>query len=734
MKFLTILTTILLTATSQAQPFRDSTLPIDERVESLLKELTTQEKISMMVHTSPAIDRLGIPAYNWWNEALHGVARSSYKTTVFPQAIALAATFNAPALQQTATMISDEARAIYHKELREKGGNSQYHGLTFWTPNINIFRDPRWGRGQETYGEDPFLSGLMGSAMVAGLEGDDARYLKSSACAKHFAVHSGPEHNRHSFNAKVSEYDLWDTYLPAFRTLVKEAGVSSVMCAYNRLDGEPCCASNKLLRQILINNWGFAGYVVSDCWAVKDFYNDHKTHPDSPSSAAEAVLHGTDLECGNDYGSLMAALERGLITSEQIDIAVRRILTIKMRLGMFDNQDEIPYSKIPISVVECDKHKAQAQLMARQSMVLLKNSKLLPLKPTRIKRIALVGPNIDNGEAQLGNYNGYPTINTTVLDALRSEEGVEIIEAKGCEFTTKIPSFDLQAYLKQIKDVDLILFVGGISARLEGEAGDAGNDMVEGFAGGDRSSIHLPSVQTDLMRELRKSGKPLIFVNMSGSAMAFNWEAESADAVIQAWYGGQAAGNAIVDLIFGRYNPSGRLPVTFYKSESDLPDFEDYSMARRTYRYFDGEVLYPFGYGLSFSKIEYGKLQLPDSVITTDNLTVSVEVRNSGRMEVDEVVQLYVSHRPAIDPAPIAALKGVKRVTLKAGESQRVEFVLSPQEMAYIDKNGSWTLASGHSMQVMVGGRSPHADAAKFGPRPLQGSVEITGKELFFER
>lgn len=731
--FITIASATVLTLTAVSQPFRDSNLPVDQRVENLLKQLTVEEKVAMMVHTSPAIERLGIPAYNWWNEALHGVARSSYKTTVFPQAIGMAATFDPAALKLTASMISDEARAIYHKELNEKGATTIYHGLTFWTPNINIFRDPRWGRGQETYGEDPYLSGLMGSAMVDGLQGDDPRYLKSSACAKHFAVHSGPEHNRHSFNAKVSDYDLWDTYLPAFRTLVKDAGVSSVMCAYNRLDGQPCCASDKLLRAILTNEWGFRGYVVSDCWAVNDFFKYHKSHPDSPTSVADAVNHGTDLECGNDYPSLIEAMKRGLITEEQIDISVRRILAIQMRLGMFDKPEEVPYASIPYSEVECDEHRAQAEVMARQSMVLLKNN-ILPLNPARMKRVALIGPNADNGETQLGNYNGHPTENITVLGALQREKGVEIIHAKACEFVAPIKEFDIRSYVEKIKNVDVIIFVGGISARLEGEAGDAGNDMVDGFAGGDRSSIMLPKIQTEIMKELRKTGKPLIFVNMSGSAMAFNWEAENADAVIQAWYGGQAAGSAIMDLIFGRYNPSGRLPLTFYRSESDLPDFEDYSMANRTYRYFDGEVLYPFGYGLSFSKFEYGKMNVPQTMKIGDQLRVSVEVANRGRVAGEEVVQLYVSHRPAIDPAPIAALRAVRRVTLAPGERKVVEFTLSTKELSYVDKDGARTMAPGHDMTISIGGRSPGADAAKFGKNVVWGSVTLTGDELFFER
>lgn len=745
MKIKTLLTAALLvavtplasTAQQTKEPaFRNTSLTVDERVNDLISRMTLSEKISQMTHVSPAIDRLGIPSYNWWNECLHGVGRSGDKVTVFPQAIGMAATFDPEAMLRTATIISDEARAIYNHEMKTKGFSGQYKGLTFWTPNINIFRDPRWGRGQETYGEDPHLTALMGSAMVRGLQGDNPDYLKTSACAKHFAVHSGPEHNRHSFNAKASDYDLWATYMPAFRTLVRDANVSSVMCAYNRLDGQPCCANDMLMRQILLYEWDFKGYVTSDCWGVNDFYKYHKSHPDAASSVADAVLHGTDLECGNDYPALIKALERGLITQEQIDISLRRLMKIRMQLGMFDPVDQVPYSDIPYSILESEPHKAQALLMARESMVLLRNNRsTLPLAEKKIRRIALLGPNADNGETQLGNYNGFPTENTTILKALKAMPNVEVIYDPATDFASEIKGgTSLDEAIAKIKGVDLVIFAGGISPRLEGEAGDAGNDNVNGFAGGDRSLIELPEVQTRWMKRIKDEVKaPLVFVSMSGSAIAYPWEAENADAIIQAWYAGQATGTAVTDIIFGRYNPSGRLPVTFYRSTNDLPDFEDYSMASRTYRYFDGNVLYPFGYGLSFNEYRYSNLILPTSANIGDSVTIKVTVENRGRHSGDEVVQLYTSHRAAADYSPISALKGVQRVSLKPGERKVVTLSLSPEELGYVNDKGQWAEREG-VVKIWVGGRSPNAPSDKFGNNTIEGSVKLVGETLNFKR
>lgn len=712
----------------------DPRLTVDPRVDSLVARMTLPEKISQMMHASPAIQRLGIPAYNWWNECLHGVGRSGDKVTVFPQAIGLAATFNPAALERTAEVISDEARAIYNATLGTPDQGRQYTGLTFWTPNINIFRDPRWGRGQETYGEDPYLTARMGTAMVRGLQGDDPRYLKTSACAKHYAVHSGPEPERHEFDVKVSAHDLWDTYLPAFRTLVREAGVSGVMCAYNRYEGQPCCGSDKLMRQILTYEWGFEGYVTSDCWGVSDFHKFHKTHPDAATSAADAVLHGTDLECGNDYASLMEAVKRGLITEEQIDLSLRRLFMIRFRLGQFEPEGAVPYDTIPYSVLSSPGHKAQALEMTRQSMVLLRNNGLLPLRQGRVKTVALLGPNADNGTTQLGNYNGFPAENVTLRMALEREPGLRVIYYPATGITGPLADGpNIETIIKAIAKADVIIFAGGISPLLEGEAGDAGNDDIKGFLGGDRSRIELPEVQTEFMKRLRALKKPLIFVNMSGSAVAFPWEAKNADAIIQAWYGGQETGNALVDILFGRYNPAGRLPVTFYNSTADLPDFRDYGMQGRTYRYYDGEVLYPFGYGLSYNTYAYGGLQLSEAVQAGDSVRISVEVRNQGRRAGDEVVQLYVSRRGLVsEETPICTLAGVRRVHFEPGERRTLTFVLAPEQLGYTDEHGNISVAPGR-VRVWIGGRTPNAPAERFGDNLAGGEVTVTGEPLTFD-
>ena len=731
MKTLFAALTAVLLVPSQATA-GDPRLTVAPQVDSLIARMTLEEKISQMMHASPAVPRLGIPAYNWWNECLHGVGRSGDKVTVFPQAIGLAATFNPPALEKTARIISDEARAIYNAAKGTPDEGKQYKGLTFWTPNINIFRDPRWGRGQETYGEDPYLTARMGAAMVRGLQGDDPRYLKTSACAKHYAVHSGPEPERHSFDVTASAYDLWDTYLPAFRTLVREAGVSGVMCAYNRYEGQPCCGSDKLLRQILTYEWDFQGYVTSDCWGVNDFHKFHKTHPDAATASADAVLHGTDLECGNDYASLAEAVRRGLITEEQIDLSLRRLFMIRFRLGQFEPEGSVPYDTIPYSVVSSPAHKKQALEMARQSMVLLKNDGVLPLKPGRVKTVALLGPNADNGTTQLGNYNGFPVENTTLKMALEREPGLRVIYYPATGITGPLADGpDTDEVLKAIAKADLIIFAGGISPLLEGEAGDAGNDDIKGFLGGDRSTIELPEVQTEWMKKLEATGKPLVFINMSGSAVAFRWEAAHADAVIQAWYGGQETGNALADILFGRYNPAGRLPVTFYNSTADLPDFRDYNMQGHTYRYFDGEVLYPFGYGLSYNTYAYSDLQLPDTAVVGDSVRVSIEVRNRGRRAGDEVVQLYVSRRGTVGgETPICALAGIRRMHFAPGEKRVVTFTVSPEQLGRTDENGETVVEPGR-VRIWAGGRRPHA-GERFGANTVADEMILTGVPIVF--
>lgn len=709
-------------------PYKNSQLPIDIRVNDLVSRMTLKEKVSLMMYNAPQIDRLEIPAYNWWNECLHGITRSEEKTTVFPQPIGLAATFNPKELQKSAEMISDEGRAVYNLSVKKGNTAKRYTGLTFWTPNINIFRDPRWGRGHETYGEDPLLTAEMGIAMTKGLQGNDPNYLKLSACAKHFAVHSGPEPLRHEFNATTNEHDLYDTYLPAFYRLIKEANVSGIMCAYNSFKGQPCCGSNLFLRKILLHDWKFNGYITSDCWAISDFIYGHKTHKDSISASSDAVLHGTDLECGNVYRSLTEAVEAGMITEDQIDISLKKLLKIQFRLGMFDPQDKVPYSKIGAEVLESKPHQQQALKMARQSMVLLKNEKqLLPLS-SKIKKIALLGPNANNGTTQLGNYNGIPSKNATLLDALRAEKGIEVVYDSISDFITLQPGIDLQHYAEKYKDVDLIIYAGGISALLEGEEGDTGN--VEGFYRGDRTTINLPAVQTQVMQMLQKSGKPMIFICMSGSAIAFNWESQHIPAIIQAWYGGQATGTALADILFGRYNPSGKLPITFYRSDSDLPAIEDYSMKNRTYRYFNGDVLYPFGYGLSFTKFKFKKLNVPQEVQIGDTINISTEVVNTGKSAGEEVVQLYLSHKDIAPEAPNSQLVGFQKVMLQPGERKIVHFKLSPRNLAYVDETGGVNTMPG-KIKVYIGNVCPNAPE-RFTSGVLSTTMELKGKPLYF--
>lgn len=696
---------------TKGYPYQNPDLPIEERVSDLLSRLTLDEKVQLMKHQSPAIPRLGIPAYNWWNEALHGVARTPERVTVFPQAIGLAATFDTQGMLTMADMISSEGRALFNEALQGGKGVAQYRGLTYWTPNINIFRDPRWGRGQETYGEDPHLTGQMGMAMVRGLEGNDPHYLKAVACAKHFAVHSGPEGNRHSFDARPSIFDLWDTYLPAFRDLVTKAHVHGVMCAYNRLNGQPCCGNDPLLVDILRNQWQFDGYVTSDCWAVHDFAHNHKTHPDDIVAASDAMLAGTDLECGNLYQLLAEGVRKGLHSEREVNVSARRLLTILFRLGMFDPQDRVPYASIGRDVINSDAHKQHALRMARESIVLLKNDRqFLPLNEKKIKRIAIIGPNADNEATPLGNYNGTPLETVTPLKGLKRRLGnrVTIDYYPGTGIVDKLkegPS--LSQVAKAAGHADVIIFVGGLTADYEGEAGDAGAGGYAGFASGDRTTLDLPPVQIEMLKALKKTGKPLVIVNMSGSTMTYNWESRNANALIQAWYGGQAIGDALADVLFGTYSPSGRMPLTAYCSDDDLPPFESYSMENRTYRYFKGEVRYPFGYGLSYTTFGYSALQCNEAVNTGEDLEVSVKVKNTSKREGDEVAQLYLSHpQDGNIRRPICALKGFRRVHLQPGEEQTITFRLTPEDLALTEKNGNLTETAGQ-VKIFVGGGQP---------------------------
>jgi beta-glucosidase len=691
--------------------FQDTSLPVEDRVADLVSKMTLEEKVSQMLNAAPAIDRLGVPAYNWWNECLHGVARTTFKVTVYPQAIAMAATFDKASIHQMADYTAEEGRAINNESIKH-GDHSIYTGLTYWTPNINIFRDPRWGRGQETYGEDPFLTGSMGKSFVSGLQGNDPKYLKAAACAKHYAIHSGPEPSRHKFNIDVSDYDLWDTYLPAFKQLVVNAKVAGVMCAYNAFRGQPCCGSDLLLTNILRNKWDFTGYMTSDCGAIDDFYTKtaHLTHKDAESAAADAVLHTTDVECGKvTYKTLTMAVKDGKLTEKQIDESVKRLFTIRFRLGMFDPIEQVKYAQIPLNVLESPEHKAQSLKMARQSIVLLKNQNhLLPLSKN-LKKIAVLGPNADNSLSILGNYNGRPSQLVTALQGIKAKLGpnTEVTYDKATDYTTNATDKqDNQSVVNKVKDADVIIYVGGISPQLEGE--EMKGMSKPGFDGGDRTSILLPAAQTQLLKDLKATGKPVVFVMMTGSAIATPWESENIPAIVNAWYGGQEAGTAIADVLFGDYNPGGRLPVTFYKSDSDLGSFEDYSMNNRTYRYFKGTPLYGFGYGLSYTKFEYGNLMLPANVPANKKITVSVKVTNAGKMDGEEVTELYLSHLNLKQKAPIRALKGFERTFIKAGQSKIVKFELSPEDLTIVDADGKSQPIKG-KLAISVGGSQPDA-------------------------
>jgi beta-glucosidase len=849
--------------------YQNTKLSTQERVENLLSLMTVEEKMAQMRYTSPAIPRLEIPEYNWWNESLHGVARAGY-ATVFPQSISIAASWDTELIHNVASVISDEARAKHH-EFERRGLRKIYQGLTFWSPNINIFRDPRWGRGHETYGEDPYLTGQMGMQFVKGLQGDDPNYLKVVATAKHFAVHSGPEPLRHGFDAKVSERDLRETYLPAFRTLVVDGGVYSVMGAYNRLLGEACCAS-PFLSGILRNEWGFKGYIVSDCWALADIWQNHKIAKDAAEAAAMAVKTGTDLECGDTYNALPEAYKRGLVTEKDLDVCVGRLMTARMKLGMFDPDEKVAYAQIPFSVNDNPAHDKLARDAAQKSIVLLKNAnRTLPLKKN-LAKVAVIGPNADEIESLWGNYNGIPSHPVTILQGIKNKIApqAEVLYAQGSELAdgvsklTPIPSIYLETedgkqgalgeyfannklegqplftriddnidfywetgspdprlpvddysirwttYLKVpqtgeyeigswsmpsftisfdgkeiLKDnnehlafhnekkvaleagkkykiqfeyknyhgdgtasllwatpkpnmlaeavetarkSDVVVLVLGLNQRLEGEEMPI---EVDGFKGGDRTHLNLPKPQENLMKAIKATGKPTVLVLLNGSALSINYAAENMDAILTAGYPGQQGGNAVADVLFGDYNPAGRLPVTYYKSVDQLPPFEDYSMEGRTYRYFHQTPLYPFGFGLSYTSFAYSELTLPKELKMGEKVNVSVKVTNTGDRDGDEVVQLYLTDEKASTPRPIRSLEGFKRISLKKGESQVVSFVLEPRQLSMIDDKDKQVVEPGF-FTITVGGEQPgFTGAAKAETTgTIAGRVKLTGKVL----
>jgi beta-glucosidase len=856
----------------QSALYKNPSAPLDRRVEDLLSRMTLEEKVSQLTNDSAAIERLDVPAYNWWNECLHGVARAG-RATVFPQAIGLAATWDTNLMFRVATAISDEARAKHH-EFARRGKRAIYQGLTFWTPNINLFRDPRWGRGMETYGEDPYLTGRMAVQFVKGLQGDDPKYLKVIATAKHYAVHSGPESTRHTFDARVDERDLRDTYLPQFEAAVKEGGAYSVMCAYNRVDGEPACSSALLLAEILRKEWGFTGYVVSDCGAIGDIYLNHKVAPTAEAGVSRAVKAGCDLNCGVEYSNLPSAVKQGLISVPEIDGALRRLLVARFKLGMFDPPEMVRYARIPYSVNDSQAHGALALDAARKSIVLLKNQGgLLPLRKD-LNTIAVIGPNANDPEVMLGNYNGNPSEPVTPLEGIRRKlpQQTRVIYARGADLAANMPAletvpasalftsdgpgrkgglnaeyfntsnFNGKAYrpreltyphsgvmvgeipaaskplfsrvdptidfnwwdgaprgdmnddnfgvrwsgfllppvsgtyqlgavglnafevyldgkllaeyndihqpsyvygpveleagkmypirvefhetindasirlvwrqpggsegqraVEVAKQADAVVMVLGLSGRLEGEEMRV---PVEGFQGGDRVQIGLPRAQEDLLRRIVALGKPVVLVLMNGSALAVGWARENVPAIVEAWYPGQDGGTALADVLFGDYNPAGRLPVTFYQSEKQLPPFEDYNMKGRTYRYFTGEPLYPFGFGLSYTQFTYRNLALPPEARTAKDVKVAVEVENSGKLAGEEVVQLYLKHLGASVPAPIRSLEGFQRVALQPGERKTIEFTLSPRQLSVIGKDNARRVEPG-VFEVSIGGKQP---------------------------
>ena len=824
---------------AQTQPWQNPDLPFEQRADDLLKRLTLDEKIKLMMDSSPAIERLGIPQFQWWNEALHGLGRNGF-ATVYPITMGMAASWNDALLEQVFTAVSDEARAK-NTQAKKSSWINRYQCLSFWTPNINIFRDPRWGRGQETYGEDPYLTSRMGLAVVRGLQGPEtSKYRKLYACAKHFAVHSGPEWNRHEFNLdNITPRDLWETYMPAFKALVQEGNVREVMCAYQRLDDEPCCGNNRLLNQILRQDWGFKHLVVSDCGAISDFWvkGRHGVSKDAAAASAKAVLSGTDVECGGEYYNLPEAIKRGDIKESDIDVSVKRLLTARFELGDFDPDELVEWTKTSPAVVACSKHKQLALDMARQGTVLLQNrNNILPLKKS--DKIVVIGPNAKDSVMMWGNYNGFPTHTVTIYKGITDKSVTDVKFIEGCGLTRSevkqsrysliktpdgkkgmratywnnrnmegtpvatqilaepinksnggatvfapgvnltdfsaryegvfIPeedekltiyagaddrmtiiingdtiteskkgghhlnyknvehkfkagekynieihfvqtdgmataNFDIfkkftpsdQDILAAIGDAETVVFAGGISPRLEGEEMKVSEP---GFKGGDRTNFDLPEVQRNMLRMLHEAGKKIVLINCSGSAMALEREAEYCDAIVQAWYGGEQGGTALAEILYGDVNPSGKLPVTFYKKSTDLPDFLDYSMKGRTYRYFNGEALYPFGHGLSYTTFKFGKPSYKNNKVT-------VSVSNTGAKDGDEVVQVYIKRISDTD-GPIKTLKAYKRVSLKAGETKTVEIDFPRQSFEGWDDSTNTMRVVPGKYQLMVGSSS----------------------------
>lgn len=677
-------------------PYLNPNLPTDQRVNDLIKRLTTDEKINLLLYNSPGVERLHIPAYNWWNEGLHGVARAG-RATVFPQAIGLAATFDDSLIQQVADVISTEARAKYNVAIKNNN-RSQYLGLTFWSPNINIFRDPRWGRGQETYGEDPYLTGKIGAAFVKGLQGNNPLYYKTVACAKHFAVHSGPEALRHQFNAVVSNSDLRNTYLPAFEKLVTEANVGGLMCAYNRVDSMPCCSNQYLLQDILRKEWKYKGYVVTDCWAVDDIFRYHKYVPTEEEAAALTIKAGVNVECGSSFKHLQKALENGLVTEADINASLTRNLETLFKLGWFNPASTGPYSNISEKEINSEAHRLLAKKTAAASIVLLTNkNNTLPLSRT-IKSLLVTGPNFDDANTLYGNYNGNSGNMVTMLEGIVNgvSSSTVVHNNKGCDLTDTV----LQNVHWMINDAQAVVAVMGLSPLLEGENGDA----YLSDAGGDKKDISFPYAQLKYLRAVRsKTNKPLIVVVAAGSALDLTEVEQLADAVLVCWYPGEQGGNAVADVLFGNVSPAGRLPISFYSSTKDLPAYDDYNMNGRTYRYFKGSVLHPFGYGLSYTNFEYSNLKMEKS---KNQYRFSFDVKNTGSMSGDEVIQLYVTHVNGKEGEPIRQMKDFKRITINKEAIKKCILTLEEKDLRYWDEQlNNWTVYPGE-YKITIGGSS----------------------------
>lgn len=697
-------------AIAQSASYLNPALPIPVRVNDLISRLTLEEKVNQMMNNSPAIPRLNIPSYNWWNESLHGVARSSV-ATVFPQAIGLAATFNDSLAFAEATAISDEARAMYTASVK-RGIYEQYAGLTFWTPNINIFRDPRWGRGQETYGEDPMLTAKIGVAFVKGLQGNNPNYLKVAACAKHFAVHSGPERLRHSFNAVASIKDLRETYLPAFKALVKDAHVEAVMCAYNSTNGEPCCTNTFLLDDILRKEWNFKGHVVSDCGAISDIYEGHKYVKTAAEAVALSVEKGVSLDCGVEYPALIDAVHQHLINESTIDSALAELLATRFKLGMFDDANANPYNKISESVINSSAHRSLAKEVALQSVVLLKNDGVLPLK-NNLPRYFITGPNASNVDVLLGNYYGVNNRLVTFLEGFANHiaTGSQLQYKMGC-LLDRPSANPIDWTTGDAKNSDVTIAVLGISGLLEGEEGES----IASSTYGDRLNYNIPQNQIDFLKKLREGNKkPIIVIITGGSPMNLSEVHQLADAVLLAWYPGEEGGNAVADIIFGKSSPSGKLPVTFPMSYDQLPPYDDYSMQGRTYRFMKSTPMYPFGFGLSYTHFSYNKPVVSKSNIQAkDSIQFTVTVQNTGKYDGSEVVQLYVQHKDAPADAPVYALKAFKKINLRAGASQKVSFIISPDMLELVNEKGESYLPKG-TIDIYAGGSLPDKRSIELG-------------------